>query len=231
MKLAWGAKVSPEFRKKLIGHCGAMSIDPNFLMACMAWESGESFSPSIRNAAGSGAVGLIQFMPQTARHLGTSTDELADMTAEAQLDFVFKYFAPWSGKLRTLSDVYMAILWPAAVGKPEDHVLFLKGDARRPKLYLQNAGLDGDRDGDIDKAECAAKVRAKLAKGLAAPWVWDDEATATTIVHAGATPPVIRATQSYLNSLIEIGALDGPLLTADGAWGPKTAAKWREVAS
>jgi len=229
MKLAWGAKVSPEFRKKLIGHCGAMSINPDHLMACMAWESGESFSPSIRNAAGSGAVGLIQFMPQTARHLGTSTDELADMTAEAQLDFVFKYFAPWSGKLRTLSDVYMAILWPAAVGKPEDHVLFLKGDARRPKLYLQNAGLDGDKDGDIDKAECAAKVRAKLEKGLRTPNVFEDVAP-LPVIHAGLPIEAIRETQSWINRMIELGALDGPSLTVDGRWGPKTAAKWREVA-
>lgn len=41
-------------------------------MAAMAFESGETFSPSIKNAAGSGAVGLIQFMPSTAKALGTS---------------------------------------------------------------------------------------------------------------------------------------------------------------
>jgi soluble lytic murein transglycosylase-like protein len=35
-------------------------------MACMAWESGRSFRPDVKNMAGSGATGLIQFMPTTA---------------------------------------------------------------------------------------------------------------------------------------------------------------------
>ena len=46
--------------------------NPDFLLACMAFESGMSFCSSIRNAA-SGATGLIQFMPSTARGLGTTT--------------------------------------------------------------------------------------------------------------------------------------------------------------
>jgi hypothetical protein len=49
------------------------------------------------------------------------------MTAEAQLDYVEKYFKPQSGKLNTLVDVYMAILYPAVIGKPSDYALFEKG--------------------------------------------------------------------------------------------------------
>jgi len=137
---------------------------PNWLMSCMAFESGETFSPSVRNAAGSGAVGLIQFMPATAKELGTSTDHLADMTAEQQLEYVARYFGPYKGKLSRLSDVYMAILWPAAIGKPDDAALW--DAATRPTTYRQNSGLDANKDLTITKGEAASKVAAKLAKGL-----------------------------------------------------------------
>jgi hypothetical protein len=137
---------------------------PNWIMACMAFESGESFSPSVRNGAGSGAVGLIQFMPGTAKGLGTTTDELAALTAEEQLEFVHKYFLPYKGKLIKLSDVYMAILWPAAIGRDDDAPLW--NAATRPTTYRQNAGLDVNKDFTITKGEAASKVAAKLVKGL-----------------------------------------------------------------
>ena len=69
-------------------------------MAVMAFESERTFSPSITNRAGSGAVGLLQFMPQTCASLGVTTDEMAAMTAEAQLGYVKAYLEPWAGRLR-----------------------------------------------------------------------------------------------------------------------------------
>ena len=172
--LAWGKKVTEEFRKKVLDICSALGADPNFIMACIAFESGETFSPSVKNAAGSGAVGLIQFMPGTAKALGTTTEELASMSAEAQLDYVAKYFQPTKGRLATLEDVYMAILWPAAVGKPLDYVLFDKNDLAHPKRYAQNAGLDSNKDGKITKKEAADKLRQKLNKGLLPDFAWPD---------------------------------------------------------
>jgi hypothetical protein len=102
MAIAWGAKVSAEFRRKVIDLCEWLGADPSHLMAAMAFETGETFSASVRNRA-SGATGLIQFMPSTARSLGTTTDKLAAMTAEDQLDYVRKYFAPYRNKMTTLS--------------------------------------------------------------------------------------------------------------------------------
>jgi hypothetical protein len=46
------------------------------------------------------------------------------MTAEAQLDFVEKHFRPFTGRLQTIEDTYMAVLLPKAVGKGRDFVLF-----------------------------------------------------------------------------------------------------------
>lgn len=165
--IAWGGKVSPDFRNRVRWIADDLNMPEagaSWLMACMAFESAETFSPSIRNAAGSGATGLIQFMPRTAEGLGTTTAALASMTAEDQLNYVYKYFRPYRGRLNALSDVYMAILWPAAIGKPENHILWTK-DAR-PTTYRQNAGLDVNRDGAITKGEAAKLVSDKLAKGL-----------------------------------------------------------------
>jgi hypothetical protein len=159
--LCWGAKVSDVFRKRVRWIASTLQLDADDLMACMAWESGRSFSPSKRNLAGSGATGLIQFMPSTAKSLGTTTDALAAMSAEDQLNFVYKYFRPWKGRLTTLSDLYMAILWPKAVGKPDDYALFTGGVA-----YRQNAGLDANKDGQVTKAECSAKLYAMRAEGF-----------------------------------------------------------------
>lgn len=168
--LAWGACVSEAFRRTVFEICDDLQVLPDYLMACMAWESAESFRSDIVNMAGSGATGLIQFMPATARDLGTSTGELAGMTPERQLYFVHKYFKPWRGRLKSLSDVYMAILWPAGIGKPESHALWTK--ATRPTTYRQNAGLDINRDGAITKGEAAAKVQEKLVRGLHADRIW-----------------------------------------------------------
>lgn len=165
-KLAWGARVSSAFRARVRAIAAQLGCDPNALMACIAWESGGTFRSSVTNLAGSGAVGLIQFMPATAVALGTTVVKLAVMTPEDQLFYVEKYFAPYRGRLKTLADLYMAILWPAAVGKPLDAVLWSKAD--RPTTYRQNAGLDANRDGIITKGECAGKVYAMLEQGMLA---------------------------------------------------------------
>lgn len=160
-KLAWGAKVSPTFRERIRWIGQDLSVNPDYLMACIAWESGEKFTSTVKNMAGSGAVGLIQFMPTTAASLGTTTDALSQLTPEDQLNYVYKYFKPFKGRLNNLGDVYMAILWPKAVGQPDSYVLFDGGTA-----YRQNAGLDTDKNGKITRSECLAKIQTKLSKGL-----------------------------------------------------------------
>ncbi|MBS0640841.1 MAG: lytic transglycosylase [Proteobacteria bacterium] len=154
-------KLEPGFKDHVIDLAGELGCDPSHLMAAMAFETGETFSPSIRNKL-SGATGLIQFMPATAKGLGTTTADLAQMSAVAQLAFVRKHFLPFRNRLQTLADVYMTILFPVAVGKPAAHVLF----ARPSVQYEQNAGLDANKDGTVTKEEAAAKVQAKLLRGM-----------------------------------------------------------------
>ncbi len=58
----------------------------------------------------------------------------------------------------------MAILWPVAVEKPGDFVLFSKTIS--PAAYRQNEGLDVNDDGQVTKSEAASKVKAMLVEGL-----------------------------------------------------------------
>ncbi len=164
-RLIWAKKVSDEFAQKVIRIGKGLETKPDNLMTCMAFESAETFSPSIENGAGSGATGLIQFMPLTAIGLGTTTEKLAKMSAVEQLDYVEKYFRPYRGKIGTLADTYMAILYPHAIGKPLSYVMFDKEDTKHPKQYFQNRGLDFNKDGKILKEEVVRKVVGKFYRG------------------------------------------------------------------
>lgn len=204
-------KTSSAFREKVISIAAEIQTDPNFLMAIMSFESAATFSPSIRNAAGSGAVGLIQFMPKTAISLGTSTDALAKMTAEEQLDFVRKYFLPFKGRLKTIEDAYMAVLFPVAIGKGSAHVLFKKGT----KVYKQNAGLDVNGDGEITVGEAALKVRQRLgSKTLPQP------PPSKSFLSHGSRGPAVEMLQQ---ELIDLGYLTlEDFRTGPGIFGPRT---------
>ena len=164
-KIAWGKKMSSVEKEEFLKVCSRIEVHPDFLAACIAFETGETFSPSVQNAAGSKACGLLQFMPTTAAGLGTTTKALASMSFIEQLAYVEKYFKPYKGRLRTLSDVYMAILWPSAIGQPEDYILFDRKDVKNPKRYMQNRGLDFNKDGLVVKNETTRKIEEKLKKG------------------------------------------------------------------
>lgn len=162
--LAWGARVSSELRDRVRLTGQDFNFDPNWLMACMAFETGRTFSPSKKNPQSS-ATGLIQFMEATAKGLGTTTRDLARMSAEEQFDFVWLYFRDRieeRGPIRNLGDCYMAILNPVAMGKPDHTPMWLSGS----RQYLVNKGLDVNKDGSITRAEAASKVYALLAEGL-----------------------------------------------------------------
>jgi len=176
MKLSWGNKVDHRFRDAVIKMCkelGWGEPHASWMMACIAFETADTFDPAIRNAAGSGATGLIQFMPRTALGLGTDTDKLAAMDAPEQMVYVQKYMKPYANSIHSLSDMYMAILAPKAVGKADTFVLYSDGAA-----YRMNSPLDTDSDGTITKAEASQFVRSKLVKGYGfGKWIniaWND---------------------------------------------------------
>lgn len=153
---------TPGFRAELVRMAQRLDLLPDPIAAVIAIESG--FNAQARNP--SGAVGLIQFMPATAKGLGTSTEELLGMNATAQLEYVEKFLK--RTKLRLGSppgDYYMAVFMPALVGMPNETVIASAGDA----VYRQNKGLDFDRDGVLRVADVKNVLDAEIRRAQGVP--------------------------------------------------------------
>ncbi len=151
--------VTPEFLREVEGMSQRLGARPEHILAAMSFETGGSFDPAQPNNAGGSATGLIQFMPDTARGLGTSTAELARMTPTEQLQYVEKYFEPYRGRLGDLESVYTSIL----SGSPHsgDEALFTQGT----RAYSANSALDVNHNGVITAAEATQHVRARMGSG------------------------------------------------------------------
>jgi len=153
------ARTSAWFRWRLLELGKELRIDPDYLATVMSRESG--FNPAATNPHTS-ATGLIQFMPRTAERLGTSVGALRAMTAEQQLPFVQKYYAPFAGRVHNVGDAYMATFMPKYVGQPSETVLFSEGSTG----YQQNAGLDLDKDGAIRIGDVTRAAEQTYAAGM-----------------------------------------------------------------
>jgi len=138
-----------EFFTKVANIAGKISIDPSWLMAVMYKES--ALNHRARNNY-SNATGLIQFMPSTAIALGTTVDQLRQMTNIQQLDYVDKYFQPYRRRIKSYTDTYLAVFFPAAIGKPDDYIL-QTSNLSAGLIASQNPAVDRNKDGKITKAE------------------------------------------------------------------------------
>lgn len=130
----------------------------DYLIACMKFES--NLNPKAVNKL-SHAVGLIQFMPTTCKSLGTTSEEMLSLDFCKQLNFVKSYFKPYFRKVKTLNDMYMAILMPSMICKSDDTNIF-----KKDIQYRQNKGLDIDKNGVITKQEACRRVQHIYDVGL-----------------------------------------------------------------
>lgn len=153
-------QTSSGFRSALAEMAVGLGLDPSYIAGVMAIETGRTFSPSIQNPF-TGAVGLIQFMPSTARAMGTSVDALKAMSATAQLEYVRRFFRPHLGRIRedVPGDYYLAVFYPAYIGRPASTVIFSSGDTG----YAQNSGLDRNGDGVITVGDVTATIDGVVA--------------------------------------------------------------------
>lgn len=147
-----GDKVA--FSNKVRAISADLGIDPNWLMATMYKES--KLNPQAQNTkfpvGGGYATGLIQFIPDTARRLGTSTDALYRMDGIQQLDYVKKYFQPYAGRMKSYFDVYIAVFFPAAIGLPDNAPIATKSISAST-VARNNPAIDLNKDGSITVAE------------------------------------------------------------------------------
>lgn len=137
------------FEQKVVDISKSLGIKPNWLMQVMYIES--SLNHRIVNKDTS-ATGLIQFMPNTARSLGTTIADLAAMSNVAQLDYVYKYLAPYKSKLKRYVDVYMTVFFPAAVGKSNDAVI-KTNTLSAATIARVNPAYDLDKNKEISVGE------------------------------------------------------------------------------
>ena len=148
-----------EFEEKVRKIAGKLDVEASWLMAVMYSES--QFNSSVKNFKGSGATGLIQFMPFTARELKVSIKDLKKMTPVKQLDYVYKYLdrvKARHGYYQSLTDLYLAILYPRAINKSMNYVMYSK-----PSItYKQNAGLDVNKDGKVTVKDIDLRMRKKF---------------------------------------------------------------------
>jgi hypothetical protein len=140
------------FLAKVIAVANYLKVKPDHLMFLMWFETAHTLDSHIQNKIG--ATGLIQFMPSTARFLGTTTDELKKMSNVQQMDYVKKHLGVFRGKYKDFVDLYCGIFWPAAVGKPDTYRITSDIVAK------QNPIFDINKDTDIEKKE----IRMALLK-------------------------------------------------------------------
>jgi hypothetical protein len=126
----WSNKLTCDQRKKVLQVCGELwgeskkKEKASELMSIMHLETGGSFSPSADN--GVGYSGLIQFSDAAAASVGTTRTALKRMTFTEQMDYVKKYLEKKKTQLNTMTDLYLMVLKPNAVGqgKNPNFVLF-----------------------------------------------------------------------------------------------------------
>lgn len=141
------------FEQKVREVSRRLDIPAEWLMAVMYSES--KFDASAENRKGSGAVGLIQWMPETAKDFGQSTQNIKKLSHIEQLDIAYNYLnrvRQKYGEFKSLGHLYLGILYPKAMSGDFCYTLYAKPST----AYQQNAGLDEDQDGrvtvrDIDK--------------------------------------------------------------------------------
>jgi hypothetical protein len=154
--------------------CGSLEINPSWLMMVMWSESrlnaqsvnkqpGDPEDPQAR--AAKRATGLIQFMPDTALKLGTTNKALYAMSAVDQLHYVYKYFKPWTGKMKSYFDLYLVTFFPAAIGKPDDYVL---ETSKLPASTIarQNPFFDVNKDGKLTVGEIKRRMYESIPKAI-----------------------------------------------------------------
>jgi hypothetical protein len=130
-----------EFIAKCISISNTLGIKVNWLIAVM-WKESKINHKAVNPT--SNATGLIQFMPNTAKGLGTSVAELFKMDVLKQLDFVLKYFQPYKGKMKSFEDVYLAVFFPLAIGKDDDWI-FKTSTLSAELIGRQNRVINGGK--------------------------------------------------------------------------------------
>lgn len=129
-----------QFWIKIIKISQNLWINPNRLMAVMKSESW--LNHKIQNPNWN-ATWLIQFMPNTAKWLWTTINELKNMTNLKQLDYVEKYYLPYKDKIKSFRDLYLVTFYPLAVWKEENFIIWSeKSESYAKRVWKDNQAIN-----------------------------------------------------------------------------------------
>lgn len=120
-------QVDAELALTIVETAEAIGANYKDLANLIHFESGKTFSSTAKNPH-SGATGLIQFMPRTAKNMGTTIEALAALTPVEQMRWVKRYFdlvrrGQWAGPAGLLDNkqrLYLAVFYPIARDWPSD---------------------------------------------------------------------------------------------------------------
>lgn len=160
-------KLSDSKKASVINTCIALGISPSWLMAVIHFETAGSLSPAQKNHIGS--VGLIQFTRDKAgveyKTIGGKRYLLADlakMSFEQQMKVVYEYLKPYSGKIKTFTDLYLTVFFPVAIGKADDYV-FQTSRLSASLIAKQNSVFDANKDLKLTKAEVTGYFKRRYS--------------------------------------------------------------------
>lgn len=146
---------SGDFMSEVNRVSSRFGINPTDLLALMRAES--SLNPQAVNPT-TGATGLIQFMPATARSLGTTVEELRQMTAAQQMQYVERFFESVGLPQGASSGLLYAYVFLPGRARSAvqrgDGILTRSGES----YYNANVGLDVNRDGIITITDLDARM-------------------------------------------------------------------------
>lgn len=149
-----------DFLQELKRYCNLLAVNPEWVMVVMYAESRlneKAVNPKTR------ATGLIQFMPGTAVGLGTTVENLKALSNVQQLYYVYKYFAPYAGRISSVYDLYKIVFFPAMLGKSGDWVL-QTSKLSAETIARANSIIDLNKDRKITVSEFEQYVTAYLKK-------------------------------------------------------------------
>jgi len=146
--------LSPENAELIEEFAAAWGLMPSWVAKVIYLETAGTFSTTISNPT-TGATGWFQFMPQTALSLGTNVAEIKQMSASEQLRLFEAYLESIgkdAGEIKSESDLYFAIFFPAAIGRPDDWVL-QTSSLSASRIATANKGFDVNKDSKITVKE------------------------------------------------------------------------------
>ena len=110
------------FIDKVNNYSYKLGVDPNWLMYVMNTESGlnpQAVNNSYTYSDGSHSVGLNQMGGVVLRSIGYpgTWQDFKNLSGSEQMDWVYKYFKPYAGRIKNYKDMYLANFYPGYLGR------------------------------------------------------------------------------------------------------------------